>query len=155
MEELRFSPEQQKAFEIFLERLPRWREHLILSPDLSFENICITNTIFFTDVILDTTTLPRQTCWLWNKSKPSQPINIGNNIVSFYKLNTRKTRKSPVDPPLYKVWIFDIINDSNQLSYFWCERGIEEIPIEPVNLNDLSFLSAFTTQETALTLGWV
>ena len=128
------------------------------TPNLVLESICRTDAKFFTLQLLETTNLPRGNNWLWNKSKPKRVVQMPDDIeISLYKLNTRKTRKAEEEPPPYKVWIFNVTNTSSNmiLSFFWCERGAEEIEIIPVTLQDLSFLYPFTSLDSAKNFGWI
>ena|SRR3990167_1651717 len=148
------TPEQQDAFNFFYNSLS-YEQTMINNPILTIENICTTNTCFFTSTFLDTTTLPRESYWLWNKSKRSQTVYLDDNTkVSFYKLNTRKARRSEKEPPNFKVWLFDITSTSgSKIHFFWCERGFDTVEI---TINDLAFLRPyFTTNSAASLYGWM
>ena len=146
------TPEQNVAFSTFKTNLTRW-DKLLRVKEQKLEDLCVTGTAFFTNFILDSSNLPRDPAWLWNKSKPTQSYELGDGTeVSFYKLNSRKKRGEKLCPE-FKVWIFNLtLPTRSQLSYFWCERGIE---LTPFTLKDLSFLSPYTTIEFAKSIGWL
>ena len=146
------TPEQQAAFGVFEMNLSSSNK-LMRENEQRIEDICITGTAFFTKYLLDSSTLPRETNWLWNKSKPTQTYELRDgSSVSFYKLNSRRKKGEKMCPE-FKVWIFNVtLPDQSRLSYFYCERGID---ITPVTLGDLSFLSPYTTVDLAKSFGWI
>ena len=147
------TPEQQEAFGNFISAFATWEQTIIQNPILSIDNICTTNTCFFTTTTLDTTTLPREASWLWNKSKRSQTVSLNEHVtVTFYKLNTRKARRAIVEPPNFKVWLFDVTIRDAKIHFFWCERGLGAMEI---TVNDLEFLRPyFSTATAAQFYGW-
>ena len=135
MERQSLTPEQQRAFTVFEAMLCHWQDYLITPDQLCVERICLKDTRISTQVPLKTKTLPRGVDWLWNQSRSRQNITSSNGTqVCFYKLNTRKVRKSETEAPPYKIWIFNVIFPNfQQVSFLWCERG------EPVYHFEIEF----------------
>ena len=145
------TPEQSRAFSVFLDAFQNFNELTCLNNCLSLEYLTVTGTTFFTTLTLKTKTLPRGTDWLWNQSRSRKYVSINNVQLCFYKLNTRKVNKnSDKLSPLCKIWLFNVttsgISESKSLSFFWCEKGFAPPPvieITPVLLSDLAFLHPF------------
>ena len=159
------TPEQQKALSVLEHHLKSFHETIGAPPE-ALEEICQTNAFLFSRAALGTINLPRGVNWLWNKSKATKFARTENYEVAFYKLNTRKARRTcEFEAPMYKLWIFEVkiadtgIEENDKIYGLWCERGDEEpasrIEIQVVNLEDLSFLSPYTTVESAKTFGWI
>ena len=165
------TPEQSRALSVFETCWNNFDDLLSTATSLSLESICVTDTKIFTHLSIKTKTLPRGVDWLWNQSRSRQFVTLGNGrSVCFYKLNTRKARKVPGESPPYKLWVYNITQPSCQeVSFLWCERGLEEpaetnpkseedsgseIEVCTVTLEELAFLRQFTTPMCATLFGW-
>lgn len=125
------TPEQCRAIGVLEENFSKWTTAIENDP-LTLEKISTQDVMFFTELAVSTSSLPRGEVWSWNQSRARQTITSyhGKINVCFYKLSTRKTPKSTEKAPLIKVWIFNIIipilgERDKPVNFVWCERGIE------------------------------
>ena len=122
------TPEQQRAFSVLEDMFSHWQDYLIHPDQFTVDKICVKNARISTHIPLKTKTLPRGVDWLWNQSRSRQNVCINEAQVCFYKLNTRKVRKSEMEAPPYKIWVFNaLLPNFQQVSFLWCERGDEPL----------------------------
>ena len=140
------TPEQQRAYAVFEEMLNHWQDYLVDVEQLTVSNICVKNSRISTYIPLKTKTLPRGVDWLWNQSRSRQNVAVNGVQVCFYKLNTRKVRKSEMEAPPYKIWIFNaLFPNFQQVSFLWCERGDE-----PLVKIDVEFIMNIDEEECVM-----
>ena len=151
-----FSPEQSSA----LDRLSMALENPLQTQErvsLTLSSVTTKDSAFFTNSIVQTSDIPRQSEWLWNQSRGKQSVPCTNKDFSVYmsKLNTRKSHPSMKPPPQFKVWVFHIHwVDGKKQTFFWCEKGDPPSPLNQDLLSELSFLSSFVSFTCAKELGW-
>lgn len=152
------TPEQTRALSVLEDALPVIKTTSVPCVPPLEETTISDNRLFILQNI-STSSLPRGDTWLWNQSRARQKITdfTKNIFVSFYKLNTRSAKHVRVDPPNYKMWVFNLsIQPYNkQLTFLWCERGQVRPPIDELNLEDLDFLAPFLVVSQAEEFGWI
>ena len=153
------SREYEAAISVLIDQLTSFATNCSSIPVLQdatlSKEIYTKNTMFLTRHPLSSATLPKGD-WIWNKSRPAANITIQGGVsVSFYKINSRKSSRSVGAFQMVKIWIYALkFKDNLECNFFWCENGFENIPIVPVNLEDLSFLKPYVCPDTAMSLGW-
>lgn len=127
----RFNPEQCRAIGILEDNFSKWTTSIQNEP-LTLERICTQDEMFFTELAVSTSSLPRGETWSWNQSRARETIisTHGNISVCFYKLSTRKTPKATEKAPVVKIWIYNIIipilgERDKPVNFLWCEKGFE------------------------------
>lgn len=147
--------EQRNALRVLESVFPLEEENITDVPPLA--QLCTRGSIHYIEGHLSTMNLPRGDDWLWNQSRPKHETqDTEMNIkVSFFKLNTRKSRstRNIQNPPPIKIWIFLLDTGEKLCSVIWCERGYDNSR-EELSLEQLQFLSPFVTEEVAISLGW-
>lgn len=153
-----FTPEQSRALTVLEDTLPLIKTISVPSVPPLEETTISDNRIFILQNV-STASLPRGDTWLWNQSRARKKVTdlTGNVFVSFYKLNTRSARHVSVDPPNYKMWVFNLnIQPHNKnLTFLWCERGQSRPSIDELQIEDFGFLAPFLGFAQAEEFGWV
>jgi len=180
---MNFTPEQQRAFEVFEDQLANERPALYHSwgPEMF-----PTNYVAFSTTPFNNASLPKGKTWVWNQSSGKAWTTLPKEqSVAFYKMNVRK-RRGCQSSPSYKIWVFIIYKYDVESRYFlWCEKGegisksFSRLPAEfkllkvnpplpelfpllsfessvscTLDVNDFKFLQPFMNDSTADDLGW-
>ena len=159
------SKEQQKALGIFQKYLAHIDYLMPLGEFLTMQHpILPTNYFAFSTSPFEKAQLPKDESWEWAQSNSRVTVTLGDMLITFRKLNTR--RKCPnIRPPPLKIWLFEASSKRNNEIYFlWCEKGIgnsegifTEIGLiypQFLRVEDFSFLRSFTDNTIANDLGW-
>mmetsp|Transcript_36727 Transcript_36727/g.63085 ORF Transcript_36727/g.63085 Transcript_36727/m.63085 type:complete len:200 (+) Transcript_36727:103-702(+) len=152
------APEQKKALTVLERSLPFLNEMLftgVLEPAM----FLVDDQKFFCSHEITAQQLPRGS-WLWNQSRTKQTVrdNSDSLIVSFYKLNTRRSTPRHDPAPAYKVWVYRITfldGKKDSVTFYWCERGKKPEYLDEKLLQNLSFLRPYVSQSTATEFGWI
>ena len=180
----RLTPEQRRVLEVFLKYFQSFHQSQVqVINDLSVDDVTIENSAWFVLGNIGRKSLPHDSDWIWNQSKPKVniPINSTEHII-ITKLNPRKYNKSTEETirPKYKLWDCEIISPrfskDTPIHFIWVEKGkpnpygscLNDITFdtkwifeedknssEDLHIQDFSFLKDFIEPHLALQFGWL
>jgi len=163
--------EEMRALEVLKHHLRTWKDNVVHPCSLTVDVICETGKMLFVRECLKTSSLPRGEAWIWNQSRSRKVINLDDEgiQVCFYKVNSRLAKGLIARTRPYKLWVYNMTIQNEEVSFLWCEKGDQtryaaaaptddmmdfQMEILPVTLQDLSFLKPFVTNYTATAFGW-
>lgn len=125
----KYSPEQEKAFEVLKINITRFMElHVKSLPD----TMVPTDYMAFSTSQIFKEHLPKESWWHWNQSNSKVERHYNETKVVLQKFNTRlKSPEKKNNKISYKLWLYTIYNKDNShvSSFIWCEKGLA--PMHP------------------------
>lgn len=149
-----YTPEQENAFEVLRNNIHNFSE---LHVDKLPEHMVETNYVAFCTSCIYKEHLPKENWWHWNQSNSKVEKMFNNTRVVLQKFNTRRKNPSQETRKIsYKLWLYSIYNHDGQYlaSFIWCERGIDRVTPNNLEMDHLSFLRDFVDENVASEFGW-
>ena len=119
------TPEQQSAFDIFLQYRSTLH-NLLHHINLIKSSPLPTNFVAASYQPFKKSKLPREKHWSWNQSNSKVSITFDEQTIILRKISPRKRSKVTKSTPSYKIWLYQIQAKNIPDQYFmWCEKGVD------------------------------